>query len=183
LELYALLLHADVNVFAFDYRGYGRSEGRPGEEGTYKDAQAAYGWLQQRGFVSTNIIAYGESLGGAVASELAVRETVGGLILQSTFTSLTDLGAELYPFLPVRSIGSIGYDTHSRLPRIRVPVLILHSRGDRLIPFHHAEQNFAAANEPKWLCEIAGDHNDGLDDRETFAAGIEQLLHRMDVGK
>lgn len=183
LELYDILLQAGVNVFAFDYRGYGRSEGRPGEEGTYRDAQAAHAWLRQRGFPATNIIAFGESLGGGVASELAVRETVGGLVLQSTFTSVTDLGAELYPFLPVRTIGSIRYDTRSKLPRIHAPVLLLHSRADSMIGFQHAERNCAAANEPKWLCEISGDHNDGLSDGRKFSAGIEQLLRRLDVGK
>ena len=183
LGLYDALLAAGVNVFAFDYRGFGRSEGKPGEAGTYLDAQAAHAWLRQKGFVATNIIAFGESLGGGIASELAVRETCGGLVLQSTFTSVTDLGAEIYPFLPVRTLGSIRYDTRRKLPRIHVPVLVLHSREDSMIPFHHAEQNFAAANEPKFLCELAGDHNDGIVDRAKFTAGMEQLLRRMESGQ
>jgi fermentation-respiration switch protein FrsA (DUF1100 family) len=181
LGLYDALLATGVNVLGFDYRGYGRSEGRPGEEGTYRDAQAAHAWLRQKGFAATNIIAYGESLGGGIASELVVRETCGGLVLEKTFTSLTDIGAELYPFLPVRTLGSIHYDTHRRLPKIHVPVLVLHSRDDSLIPFHHAEKNFAAANEPKWLAETFGDHNDAIADREKFRAALEQLLRRFDV--
>lgn len=176
LHLYDALLAAGVNVLAFDYRGYGRSEGRPTEEGTYLDAQAAHAWLRQKGFAATNILVFGESLGGGIASELAVRETCGGLILQSTFTSVTDLGAELYPFLPVRTLGSIRYDTRSKLPRIHIPVLVMHSREDSMIPFHHAERNFSAANEPKLLCELAGDHNDGMVDRAKFVAVMEQLL-------
>lgn len=183
LGLYDALLATGVNVFTFDYRGYGRSEGRPSEAGTYLDAQAAHAWLRKRGFPATNIIAYGESLGGGIASELALRETCGGLVLQSTFTSVTDLGAELYPFLPVRTLGSIRYDTRGKLPRLRVPVLVMHSREDSMIPFHHAERNFAMANEPKFMCELAGDHNDGIVDRKTFLAGMEQLLTRVDVGK
>ena len=183
LGLYNALLAPGVNVFAFDYRGYGRSEGRPSEAGTYLDAQAAHAWLRQRGFAATNIIAYGESLGGGVASELAVRETCGGLVLDKTFTSLTDIGAELYPWLPVRTLGSIHYNTRSKLPRIHVPVLVLHSREDGLIPFQHAEQNFAAANEPKFFCELPGGHNDGIADRAKYLTGIEQLLIRLDVSK
>ena len=183
LGLYDALLAAGVNVFAFDYRGFGRSEGKPSEAGTYLDAQAAHAWLRQKGFAATNIGAFGESLGGGIASELVVRETCGALILQSSFTSVTDLGAELYPFLPVRTLGSIRYDTHSRLPRIHIPVLVMHSRADSLIPFHHAERNFAVANEPKFLCELIGDHNDGVVDRTKFLAGIEQLLSCLDVGK
>lgn len=183
LELYGLLLGTGVNVFTFDYRGYGRSEGRPGEAGSYLDAQVAHAWLRQKGFAATNIILFGESLGGGIASELAVRETCGGLVLQSSFTSITELGAEIYPFLPVRTLGSIRYDTHSRLPRIHVPLLVMHSRADSLIPFHHAERNFAAANEPKFFCELTGDHNDGIVDRAKFLAGLEQLLARLDVSK
>ena len=176
LGLYDLLLAAGVNVFAFDYRGYGRSEGRPSEAGTYLDGQAAHAWLWQKGFAATHILVFGESLGGGIASELALRETVGGLALQSSFTSLTDLGAELFPWLPVRTLGSIRYDTHRKLPQIRVPVLVLHSRADSLIPFQHAERNFAVANEPKRLCEINGDHNDAVDDQMQFAAALEKFL-------
>ncbi len=83
LDTCAALLATGVNVFVFDYRGYGRSQGRPSEEGTYCDAQAAYQWLRQKGFAGTNIIAFGESLGGGVAAELAVREPVGGLVLKA----------------------------------------------------------------------------------------------------
>jgi uncharacterized protein len=176
LPFYQAWLGLGVNVFAFDYRGYGRSEGKPHEAGTYLDAQAAHAWLRKRGFAATNIIAYGESLGGGVASELAVRETLGGLVLQSSFTSVPDLGAELFPWLPVRTLGRIRYDTRAKLPHIRVPVLVMHSRADSLIPFHHAERNFAAANEPKLLCEITGDHNDAAGNPAEFAAALEKFL-------
>lgn len=183
LGLYDALLAMGVNVLAFDYRGYGRSEGRPSEAGTYLDAQAAHAWLRQRGFAATNIIAFGESLGGGVATELALREPCAGLVLQSSFTSVIALGSELFPFLPVRTLGSIRYDTHSKLPRIHIPVLVLHSRADSLIGFQHAERNFAAANEPKLFCEIDGDHNDGITDRVKFMVGIEQFLSRLAVSK
>lgn len=180
LPLAAALLASGASVFAFDYRGYGLSEGRPTEAGTYLDAQAAHAWLVQKGFAATNIIAFGLSLGGGVASELAGRETVGGLVLQSTFTSVPDLGAELFPFLPVRTLGSIRYDTRSKLPRLRVPVLILHSRSDQLIRFHHAEQNLAAANEPKLLREISGEHYEVPEDLVPFHAAIGEFLQVLE---
>ena len=101
LGLYRALLDIGANVFTFDYRGYGFSRGKPSEEGTYLDAQAAYQWLREKGFSARNIVVYGESLGGGIASELCAREETGGVILQSTFTSLRELGAELYPWLPV----------------------------------------------------------------------------------
>ncbi len=179
LGLAAALVRTGASVFLFDYRGYGQSQGRPGEEGTYRDAQAAAAWLRAKGFAATNIVAYGESLGGAVATELAVRETVGGLVLQSTFTSVPDLGADLFPWLPVRWLGTIRYATRTKLPRVWVPVLVMHSRSDTLIPFRHAEANFAAANEPKWFCELHGDHNDAVYEQPAYAEGMEKLLQRV----
>lgn len=172
-------LELGLNVFLFDYRGYGRSEGRPSEEGTYRDGQAAVQWLRERGFDSQNVVALGKSLGGGIASELALREPLASLILQSTFSRIPDIGAELFPWLPVRWIHSIHYDTVGKLPRINVPVLIAHSRKDGLIGFHHAARNFQAANEPKQLLEIAGGHIDVLEaGRDEYLAGLDRFLCR-----
>ncbi|MBK9139170.1 MAG: alpha/beta hydrolase [Verrucomicrobia bacterium] len=183
LDVAEALLETGVNVLLFDYRGYGRSAGRPSEAGTYLDAQAAHAWLRGRGFAATNLIAFGESLGGAVATELALREPLGALVLQSTFTSIPDIGAELFPFLPVRWLARIRYDTHSKLPRVTLPVVILHSRRDTLVRFHHAERNFAVAREPKRLLEIAGDHNDFLEaGRAEFVAGFAECLRLLSAG-
>jgi fermentation-respiration switch protein FrsA (DUF1100 family) len=177
LDLGALLLEAGAGVLLLDYRGYGRSDGKPGEENSYRDVQAAYHWLTGKGIAGKNIIGYGESLGGGMVSELAMRETLGGLILQSTFTSIPDVGAELFPWLPVRLISTIKYNTRAKLPKLRLPVLILHSRQDDLIAFHHAEENFAAANEPKFLREISGRHNDALwSSRPAMLAAIREFL-------
>jgi pimeloyl-ACP methyl ester carboxylesterase len=183
LDMCQVLLGTGVNVFVFDYRGYGRSEGRPSEEGTYRDAQAAYQWLRRKGFAATNILVMGESLGGGVASELALREPIGGLILQSTFTSIPEIGAEMFPWLPVRLLAKIKYDTRRKLPGLKVPVLVMHSRTDELAGFHHGERNFAAANEPKLFCEIKGGHNDSLSERNVFAAGMERFLQLVDTGR
>jgi uncharacterized protein len=181
LDAAAALLATGVNVLLFDYRGFGRSPGRPGEEETYRDAQAAYHWLRERGFAGTNIIAFGESLGGGVAAELAVRVTVGGLVLQSTFTSIPDVGAELFPWLPVRWLAKIHYATRAKLPRLQVPVLVMHSRTDELIPFHHGQQNYAAANSPKLFWELTGSHNEAVEDRAHFTAGVEKFLRQMEA--
>ena len=177
LNLCQALLRTGVSVLVFDYRGYGRSGGKLSEEGTYRDAQAAWQWLRQRGFAAEKIIALGESLGGGIASELALRETVGGLVLQSTFTNIADLGAEFFPWLPVRWLNTIKYDTLKKLPRVRVPVLVMHSRHDELIRFHHAEKNFAAANQPKLFWETNGGHNHSLPgDHDQSTAGMEKFL-------
>jgi pimeloyl-ACP methyl ester carboxylesterase len=178
-SLYALLRELGVNVLAYDYRGYGRSDGSPSERGTYHDAEGALRWLNARGFPNANVIAHGESLGGGIAAELALRHAdLRGVILRSTFTSIPDLGKELFPILPVGLVATIHYDTRAKLPLIRVPVLILHSREDTLIPFHHAEANFAAATGVKRLAEIRGDHNDQPDaSPEAYAGAIRDWLN------
>jgi fermentation-respiration switch protein FrsA (DUF1100 family) len=179
LGLCAALLRTGAAVLLFDYRGYGLSSGRPSEEGTYRDAQAAFGWLRARGFTAEQIVAFGESLGGAVATELAVREPLGGLVLQSTFTSIPDMGAELFPWLPVRWLGTIRYDTLSKLSRLHMPLLILHSREDDLVAFRHAERNLAAANEPKRLAELSGGHNDPVFEQPAFQEVLKGWLRSL----
>lgn len=173
------LLETGLSVFLFDYRGYGQSQGRPSEKGTYLDAEAAHKWMVDRGFAPTNLIAYGESLGGGVAAELAVRRPLAGLILQSTFTSIPDIGSEMFPWLPVRWLSRIHYNTSKKLPGLHIPVMVMHSRADTLISFHHAEKNFSLANEPKLFCEIEGDHNDPLTNREKYIEGIQEFLRRI----
>jgi uncharacterized protein len=176
-----LLLETGASVFLLEYRGYGLSDGRPSEEGLYLDAQAGYLWLRDRGFKAPHIIALGESLGGGVVTELALRESLGGIVLLNSFTSIPDIGAELFPFLPVRWLSTIRFDTRSKLPSVSVPVLIAHSRDDRLIGFHHAERNYAAAREPKWLWEIQGDHNDFLlADRRGYLEGLNDFLAEIE---
>jgi uncharacterized protein len=99
------------------------------------------------------------------------------MILQSTFTSVPRLGKELFPWLPVGWLARIHYDTLGKLSEIRVPTLILHSRGDTLIGFHHAEQNFEAASDPKWLRELSGDHNETLSaGRSQYQSAIREFL-------
>jgi fermentation-respiration switch protein FrsA (DUF1100 family) len=174
---YRAILETGVNLFTFGYRGYGRSEGEPSEPGTYTDAQAAYQWLRSRGFAPEHILVWGESLGGGIASHIAATERVGGLALQSTFTNIPDIGAELFPWLPVKLISRIKYDTLSRLPSITCPVVVMHSRADRTIRFSHGERNFAAAREPKAFVELEGDHNDPLlANRAAFVSGAEKLV-------
>ncbi len=176
LEVASALLRLGLNVFMFDYRGYGRSQGRPTEAGTYLDAQAAYQWLRAKGFSPAQIIAFGQSLGGAIATELALREPLAGLILLATFASIPDIGAELFPWLPVRWLATIKYETCLKLPRLQIPVLVMHSRSDELVPFHHAEKNFAQANQPKLFWELTGSHNDPLSEPRHFTAGLEKFL-------
>jgi uncharacterized protein len=162
------------NTLIFDYRGYGQSEGRPSEEGTYRDADAAWRHLVgERGIAKERIALFGRSLGGAVAAALAEQQTPGAVILESTFTSVPDLGAELYPFLPVRLLARIRYPTLARMPRITAPVLVVHSRNDEIIPYQHGRRIWEAARGPKEFLELSGGHNDGF---FTAGAAYEQAI-------
>jgi uncharacterized protein len=149
-------------VLLLDYRGYGQSSGSPDEEGTYADARAAWRWLNERGFAAGDIVLAGESLGGAVAAELAARVQPRALLLLSTFTSVNALGSELYPWLPVRLISRFRYDTLQGVKDYRGPVLVVHSRDDEIVPFAHGLRLHAAAGARGQLLEMRGGHNDAF---------------------
>jgi fermentation-respiration switch protein FrsA (DUF1100 family) len=168
------------STLIIDYRGYGASTGTPSEAGTYRDAEAAWRWLREmQGVAPHDIVVFGESLGGAVASWLAARHAPRALILASTFTSVPDLGAEVYPFLPVRLISRISYDNRENLRAVRAPVLIAHSPEDDIIPFAHGRRLFEAANEPKAFLELAGGHNDGfIFMRDAWVQALAVFLER-----
>lgn len=150
-----------LDVLLFDWRGYGRSAGAPTEAGLYRDGEAAWAWLVGRGVAPERIVLYGESLGGGVAVELARRHGRGVLLTESTFTSVPDVGAEVYPWLPVRLLARHRFDNLAKAADVRVPWLIVHSPHDEIVPFEHALRLFDAAAEPKRLLPTGGGHNDG----------------------
>ncbi|ABE43759.1 alpha/beta hydrolase [Polaromonas sp. JS666] len=176
---YALMFHRlGYSLLLLEYRGYGRSEGKPSEEGTYADARAAWRHLvAQRGFPPERIALVGESLGGAIVARLATAERPGALVLASTFVSVPELAAELYPWLPVRWLARYRYDALEALARVSSPVLIAHSRQDDIVPFRHGERLFAAAKGPKAFLELAGGHNEGfLFTREAWREALGRFL-------
>ena len=168
------------SVLLFDYRGYGKSGGNPGEEGTYRDAEAAWQHLTEaRKVRAREIVIIGESLGGGVATWLALKYPPRALVLASTFTSVPDLGAQIYPWLPVRLLARVKYDNLERIGKIAAPVLIAHSREDEIIPFAHSEALLAAAREPRELLVLAGGHNVGfLYARDDWVAAVGAFLER-----
>ena len=151
------------NTLLFDYRGYGQSSGAPSESGTYLDAQAAWRYLTEtQGIAVERIVLFGESLGGAVAAWLAAREKPGLLVLASTFTSVPDMAAEIYPFLPVRWIARFQYNTLESLQSVTCPVFIAHSPDDDIVPFAQSQRLLEAAPEPKEFLFLHGGHNTGF---------------------
>jgi fermentation-respiration switch protein FrsA (DUF1100 family) len=180
LDKLAILADLGADVMLLDYRGYGMSEGAPDEAGTYRDAEAAYEWLLGRGVSADNLVVYGESLGGPVATDLASRRTVGGLILESAPSSILGVAQHHYPWLPVALLMSIRYDALARLPKAKAPLLILHSPEDEIVPFAMAEALLAAANPPKGLVRLRGGHNDNfLVAAETYRAALQDFLRRL----
>lgn len=152
-----------MNCFIFDYRGYGKSEGKPGEEGTYLDAEAAYKWLtEEKKILPANIIVFGRSLGGSVATYLSGKNRVGALVIESTFTSYIDVGRKFYPYMPVRWFARFSYNTVGYIKDVVCPVMLIYSRDDEVVPFEFGRKLYEAANEPKELIEIFGSHNDGF---------------------
>ena len=169
-----------LNVLIVDYRGYGQSSGKPGEEGTYRDARASWDYLvEQRGVLPGDIVIFGRSLGGAVGAWLASQPDVkpAGVIIESCFSSGMDMGKQLYPVLPVRLITRIDYPVKEYVTRIQAPVLVAHSRQDEIIPFNMGETIFNEAREPQSFLEMEGDHNAGFwISRETYVPALHDFL-------
>ena len=163
LDYLAMFNRLRYSTLIVDYRGYGESTGSPSEQGTYRDARASWDHLRHARMArAQDIVVVGESLGGAVAAWLAARERPRAVVLASTFTSVPDLGAQVYPFLPVRLLSRFRYDSLAAVKAISSPLLVAHSPEDDIIPYAHGRALFAAAGEPKEFLELAGGHNDGF---------------------
>ena len=178
LETIRTLHRLGLNVLIFDYRGYGKSEGRPTEKGTYRDGEAAWEYVTKNLEMPTNrVILMGRSLGGPVAAWVAATRDPAALILESTFTRAPDLAAEIYPWLPVRRLIRYRYDTQARLDSVNCPVLVAHSRDDQLIPYHHGRELFERAREPKEFLEMEGSHGNGfIESGTTYVKTLDRFL-------
>jgi uncharacterized protein len=178
LELFANRLA--VSVLIFDYRGYGRSEGKPSEAGVLADARAARSWLAERAAVSERqIVLMGESIGGAVMVDLASKDGARGLILENTFSSLPEVAAFHYPWVPVKMLMKTQLNSAKKIRDYHDPLLQIHGDADAIIPLALAERLYDAANEPKQFVLIpGGDHNDPrtpefIHALDQFIAGLE----------
>jgi fermentation-respiration switch protein FrsA (DUF1100 family) len=171
------LLHdkLKVHIFIFDYRGYGRSDGTPSEDGTYKDGVAALAHLRSRKEVEpTRIVFFGQSLGAAVATEIAARESCLALILEAPFTSIRDMARVAFPLLPIGSLLRTKYDTAEKIKNVHAPILVLHGDRDDIVPFEQGQKVFAAAPQTKEFYTIPGSrHND------TYIAGGEAYFQAL----
>ena len=178
VEHYAQLHRLGLNILAVDYRSYGESSGHPSEQGLYDDARAAYGYLTSMQHVPPErIVVYGYSLGSAVAIDLVGRVPSAGLIVEGAFTSITDVGAELYPLIPVHWLAKSRFSSMEKISAITVPKLFLHARDDQTIPIRFGRRLFDMAREPKTFLEVKGNHESAHNvDAPLFYAGIRQFL-------
>jgi fermentation-respiration switch protein FrsA (DUF1100 family) len=170
----------NLDILIYDYRGYGRSAGRPSEDGLYRDAQSMYDYLRNEKMVPPQkIVAYGESLGGAVSIDLAGKNEVGGLIIESSFTSIHDMAKSVFLYVPEFFLSS-RFDSLEKIKRINIPKLIMHSVEDEIVPYKLGKRLFDNTPEPKAFVEIKGGHNDGfLVSGEVYIKGIDEFVDRM----
>jgi fermentation-respiration switch protein FrsA (DUF1100 family) len=179
VQALALFSRLGFGSFILDYRGYGQSEGTPSEKGTYLDAEASWQYLvRTRNIPPDDILVWGRSLGGSIAAWLARRHTPRMLVLESSFTSLRDMAARLYPWAPTRLLLGDMYSTETFLEDVRCPVLVIHSPADELVPYAQGLRLFDRAKQPKRFLRIGGGHNSPdyesltsavLDDRRSTA--------------
>jgi len=190
LNRIALFNKMNLSVMVFDYRGYGKSGGEPSENGTYLDAQSAWDYLiNTQKKLPARCIIYGHSLGGAIAAETALRNNPAGLVIESSFTSVPDMGARIYPWLPIRLIARYQYATIDKIGLIsakggsasggKCSKLIIHSPTDETVPFEYGRALYEKASEPKTFLEIQGDHNSGfISSGDVYVNGLKSFLDR-----
>jgi fermentation-respiration switch protein FrsA (DUF1100 family) len=168
-------------VLIIDYRGYGRSEGKPSEQGLQQDALAAWNHLVDvRGETPARIVVFGRSLGASLAAWLAAHRPVAGLILESAFISVPELAAELYWWLPARRLARLRHDTLNAVARVQAPVLVAHSPDDEIIPYRHGRALYEAAPSAKQFLQLRGDHNSGfLLSGTDYVHGLAAFLDRI----
>ena len=141
----------NINFLLIAWRGFNGNKGKPTEKGLYEDARSAVAWLKSKGIKENNIVIYGESLGTGVATEIAQKKNFAGVILESPFTSMIDAGKTKYPYLPVRLLLKDKYESNKKIKNIKSPILIMHGKVDKIVPFYMGKKMYELANQPKYF--------------------------------
>lgn len=183
-ESLAVFYRLGLNVLIIDYRGYGRSEGKPDEPGLYLDAAAAWRYLiEKRGLSAKQIIIFGRSLGGAVATQLALKVEPGALILESTFSSARAMAGQLFPLLTHVLLLRYSFDSEEKIRQLKSPLYIAHSPDDEIIPYRQGRKLYAAASSSKRFFEMRGGHNDGfLQSQPGYELSLRRFISELDAG-
>ena len=168
----------NVNFLIIAWRGFSGNEGKPNEKGLYEDADSAISWLKTKGIDEKNIILYGESLGTGVAIEIAQNKNYAGVILESPFTSMINMGRKYYPFFPVNFLLKDKFESNKKISSVSAPVLIIHGKVDKIVPYYMGEKMYELANEPKFFyTQEYGDHMVEYDEKllSTLKKFIQSL--------
>lgn len=178
--IYGALAGKGFGVLAPSYRGFGKSTGRPSEQGLYTDARAAVAFLAEKHIPPERIILFGESMGTGVAVQMATEYNVGGIVLQAAYMSVVGRAAEIYRYIPVRRLIKDQYDSIGKIPNVKAPLLLCHGELDRTIPISHGKALFAAATSPKhslFFPHIS--HNDF--DSETISSHVLDFARKYNL--
>jgi fermentation-respiration switch protein FrsA (DUF1100 family) len=180
-EFYSFMRDTGLNLFAFDYRGYGDSTGSPNELGLYADARASFDYLTKTLHIAPNrIIIFGHSLGSGVAIELASKVPAAALIVEGAYTSVAQRGQELYPLLPIALVSTQRFPSIERIGSINMPKLFIHSPEDSIIPYAHGQRLYAAANSVKRFVDVKGGHQNAYSiDKAKYYGAITQLMREV----
>ena len=163
----------DVNFLIIGWRGYSGSSGKPSEFGLYLDAKSALNWLNSKGITDEEIILYGESLGTSVAIEVSQNRNLAGIILEAPFTSMIDIGKKYYPFFPVKLLLKDKYVSKNKIKNINSPVLVMHGKKDKIVPFYMGKKIYDLANQPKF--------NYFPDDDDHMMNFDDKLINQIDL--
>ena len=167
-----------VNFLIIAWRGFSGNKGKPDETGLYEDAESAIRWLKNKGVDEKNIILYGESLGTSVAVEIAQNKNYAGIILESPFTSMLDMGKKYYPFFPVRFLLKDKFESNKKITNISIPLLIIHGKVDKIVPYEMGKRMYELANEPKFFyTQEYGDHMVEYDEKLLLA--LNQFIQSL----
>lgn len=182
-ESIEIFLRLNLNVFIIDYRGYGKSQGKPNEKGTYADGDAAWDHLVNvRKIKPSDILIFGRSLGGAVATHLAARSRPAALIVESAFSSARDMASIVLPLLSYIVILRFNYDTAAIIKNVNCPVLVIHSKDDEIIPYRLGLKIYQSAKQPKSHLVLRGGHNDGFYVSGTdYTEGLQKFIAGYDL--
>lgn len=185
LGIISLFYELGCSIFIPDYRGYGKSESEPTEEGLYLDAQAAFNYLRQElGISGDSIIIYGKSLGSAPAIDLASRVKAKALVCDSAFSNAKDMARIIFPFFPAGYFLKVKFDSLSKIEKVDCPKLFIHSKEDEIIPFYLGRRLYRRAKQPKFFCILKGSHNEAIfEDRENFVKCFKNFLNFLSEKK
>tara|TARA_Y100000590_G_scaffold276511_1_gene310447 strand:+ start:987 stop:1799 length:813 start_codon:yes stop_codon:yes gene_type:complete len=160
----------DVNFLIIAWRGFSGNKGKPNETGLYEDAKSAIKWLNNKGIKDKDIIIYGESLGTAVAVEIAQNKNYAGIVLESPFTSMINMGKKYYPFFPVSFLLKDKFESDIKINNISIPILIIHGKVDKIVPYQMGKKMYQLANQPKFFySQEYGDHMVEYDEKLLLA--------------